>query len=50
MDALSVQMTPELTLKLCKRLDEYCTTPSKYCTVNLIKYCTVEDRVQCKIL
>ena len=49
MDAQSVKMTPYLTVKLCKRLNEKYTAPSKYCTVNVINYCTVKNGVQCKI-
>ena len=49
MDAQSVKMTPYLTVKLCKCLNEKYTAPSKYCTVNVINYCTVKNGVQCKI-
>ena len=38
-------MTPYLTVKLCKHLNEKYTDPSKYCTVNAINYITVKNRV-----
>ena len=48
MVAQRVKMTPYLNVKLCKRLNEKSTAPSKYCTVNVMKYCTVKNRVQFK--
>ena len=42
-------MTLYLTIKLCKRLNEKLKAPSKYCTVNVINYCTVKNVVRCKI-
>ena len=50
MYAQSVKMTHDLTEKLCKRLNEKYTAPSKCCNVNVVNYCTVNNGVQCKIL